>query len=105
MIKRIWRGWTRRENADAYEALLNREIFPHIQAKAIAGHRGITLLRRDGEDEVTFITIMTFESMASIKALAGDEPSKAYVPAQARALLSRWDDHAEHFELREEQQF
>jgi len=37
MIKRIWHGWTTRENAKAYEALLESEIFPRILAKNIAG--------------------------------------------------------------------
>lgn len=102
MIKRIWHGWTTPENADAYEALLESEVFPGILAKDLAGYRGVTLLRRDGEDEVAFVTIMTFESAASIKALAGDEPTRSYVPAKARALLSRWDEHAEHFEVRQD---
>lgn len=105
MITRIWHGWTAPENADAYEALLKSEIFPEIRAKDIAGYRGITLLRRDGDDEVAFITMMTFETLESIKALAGDDPTVSYVPARARALLSRWDERAQHYEVREEQRF
>jgi hypothetical protein len=30
MITRIWRGWTTRENATAYQRLLLDEIFPGI---------------------------------------------------------------------------
>ena len=58
-IKRIWHGWTTRENADVYERLLHDEVFPGIEAKDIAGYRSIELLRRELEDEVEFITIMT----------------------------------------------
>ena len=105
MITRIWHGWTARENADAYEALLKSEIFPEIRAKDIAGYRGITLLRRDGDDEVAFITMMTFETLESIKALAGDDPTRSYVPTKARALLSRWDDYAEHYEVHETRRY
>ena len=46
-IKRIWRGWTTKDNADAYEALLCDQVFPGIEARNIAGYRGIELLRRD----------------------------------------------------------
>ena len=102
MIKRIWHGWTTCANADAYEALLESEVFPGIAAMNIDGYRGVTLLRQNGEDEVSFVTIMTFQSLDSIVALAGDEPTRSYVPAAARALLSRWNDHAEHYEVRED---
>ncbi len=39
-IKRIWHGWTTPENADAYELLLRREVFPGIEAKEIPGYLG-----------------------------------------------------------------
>ncbi len=62
-IKRIWHGWTTKDNAAAYEDLLRDEVFPGIEAKSIAGYRGIELLRRDLGDEIEFITIMTFDSI------------------------------------------
>ena len=102
MIKRIWHGWTTHENAEAYEALLESEIFPGILAKNIAGYRGVTLLRRNDGDQVAFSTIMTFESIDSVRALTGGDPTSSYVPAKARALLSRWDEHAEHYEVRKD---
>ena len=37
MIFRIWRGWTSRENADAYEELLRKTIIPGIEARSIPG--------------------------------------------------------------------
>ena len=52
MVSRIWRGWTSRENADAYEALLRTEIFVGIAHRSIEGYRGIHLLRRDVDDGV-----------------------------------------------------
>jgi len=61
MISRIWRGWTSRENAAAYEHLLRTEIFTGIAQRQIQGYRGIHLLRRDVEDGVEFVTIMWFE--------------------------------------------
>jgi len=45
---------------------------------------------------------MTFESIDSVRALTGGDPTSSYVPAKARALLSRWDEHAEHYEVRKD---
>jgi hypothetical protein len=58
VISRVWYGWTSRENADAYEALLRTEIFQGIAGRSIPGYQGIHLLRRDVKDEVEFVTIM-----------------------------------------------
>ena len=47
MIARLWHGWTTRENADAYEALLRSEVLPGIHR--IPGYHGAYLLRRDAD--------------------------------------------------------
>ena len=101
MIARIWHGWTRPENADAYEGLLRTEIFPGIAAKHVAGYRGIELLRRPNGAEVEFVTIMWFESLGAVKAFAGEDHETAVVPLQARRLLARFDARSEHYEIRE----
>ena len=101
MIKRIWHGWTTHDNADQYESLLKEEIFPGIAAKEIPGYQNIQLLRRAHEEEIEFITIMTFDSWEAIKRFVGDDPSVSYVPVAARKVLSRWDDHSQHYEVRE----
>jgi hypothetical protein len=44
MIARHWRGWTRPENADAYESLLLDNILPSI--RSIPGCQGGYLLRK-----------------------------------------------------------
>jgi antibiotic biosynthesis monooxygenase (ABM) superfamily enzyme len=101
MIARVWHGWTRPENADAYEALLKTEIFPGIAAKNVAGYRGIELLRRPLGDEVEFVTIMWFDSLEAVKAFAGEDHETAYVPAKARAVLARFDARSQHYEIRD----
>ena len=53
MIRRLWHGWTSRENADAYEDLLRREILPGIPR--VKGYRGAFLLRKDAGDEIEFV--------------------------------------------------
>jgi len=102
MISRIWHGWTTPENADAYEKLLETEIFEGIQDRQIDGYRGIHLLRRDLEDEVEFVTIMWFDSVDAVSAFAGEDYEAAVVPAKARALLSRFDARSQHYEVKVE---
>ena len=96
MIARFWRGWTSAANADAYETLLRTTILPGIHR--VPGYRGAILLRRPHPDGVEFATLTLFESMAAIRAFAGDASETAVVPLQARALLLRFDPTALHFD-------
>jgi len=97
MIMRIWHGWTRRgEDAEAYDAMLQSEILPGIHR--IDGYRGAYLLRRDDGDEVEFITITTWDSWDAIRAFAGDSKTGAVIYPKAHALLTRFDEHSEHYE-------
>jgi len=102
MISRIWHGWTTPENADAYEALLQEEIFVGIGDRQIPGYRGIHLLRRDVGDEVEFVTVMRFDSLEAVRAFAGEDYAVAVVPAKARALLAHFDARSQHYEVRAE---
>jgi heme-degrading monooxygenase HmoA len=102
MIARIWHGWTKPENADTYEKLLQEEIFPSIAAKKVHGYKGIRLLRRNlDRNEVEFVTIMWFDSWQAVKQFAGEDYDKAVVPPRARAVLLRFDQRSSHYELRE----
>lgn len=99
-IGRVWHGWTTPENADLYERLLKDEIFPGIFAKNIAGLERIELFRRDIGAEVEFVTIMRFRSLDDVKAFVGENYERAYVPASAQEILSRFDDRSRHYEIR-----
>lgn len=99
MISRIWHGWTSAANADAYEALLNEEIFEGIKSRNI---RGIQLLRRPIGAEVEFITIMRFDSLDAVREFAGEDYETAVVPSHARALLARFAARSQHYEIRAE---
>ena len=101
MIVRIWHGWTTPENAGAYENLLKSEVFKGIADKSIAGYQKIELLRRDLGAEVEFITVMRFKSLDDVRAFVGEDYEKAYVPAEARKILKRFDERSQHYELRE----
>lgn len=98
MITRIWRGWTTPQNAPIYQGLLLTEIFPGIEARKVSGYRGISLVRRELENEVEFMTIMWFDSLDAVKGFAGEHYETAVVPLKARAVLSRFDTSSAHYE-------
>lgn len=100
MIARVWRGWTTPGNAEAYERLLKKEIFPGITGMQIEGYLGIHLLRRQIAGETEFTTIMWFDSLEAVRRFAGDDYEAAYVPPAARKILSRFDTRSAHHEVR-----
>jgi len=102
MISRVWHGWTTPANADAYESLLRHEVLVGIQARQIPGYRGIQLFRRTAGAEVEFVTVMWFDSLDAVRAFAGPDHEVAVVPLKARAILSRFDDRSQHYEVRVE---
>jgi antibiotic biosynthesis monooxygenase (ABM) superfamily enzyme len=97
MIMRYWRGWTTPANAAAYEQIVSTEVLPGIAARDLDGYRGSYLLRRDVGDEVEFATIMQFDSIAAVRAFAGEDSEAAYVPPRARAVLTRFDERSAHY--------
>jgi antibiotic biosynthesis monooxygenase (ABM) superfamily enzyme len=98
MIARHWRGWTRPEDADAYEWLLNDTVLPHI--RTVEGHRGAWILRNDGPDECEFVVINLFDSLDSVKRFAGPDYQVAVFEPEARRLLSRIEPLASHYQVR-----
>lgn len=100
MISRIWHGWTKPENADAYEDLLRHEIFDWIASRKIEGYQGIQLYRRALADEVEFITVMWFDSLEAVRQFAGEAYETAVVLPQAQRLLSHYDARSQHYEVR-----
>ena len=71
MIARLWRGWTSRENADAYERLLQERILPGL--KRLDGYRGGYILRRECSEEVEFVVMNLFDSLEAVRAFAGPQ--------------------------------
>ncbi|GGL54586.1 antibiotic biosynthesis monooxygenase [Halocalculus aciditolerans] len=99
MIERIWYGWTEPGDADAYEALLADEIAPRFRAESdITGFR---VGRRDRDDDVEFVTTITFPDWAAVESFAGEQYAEAHVPDAAREVLKDWEDTARHYEVRE----
>src|SRR5215468_12714667 len=98
MIARHWRGWTKVEDADAYERLLKNKVLPEL--KTIAGYRGGYVLRSDGMEESEFVVINLFDSLDAVREFAGPNYSVAVFEPEAKALLSRLEPVAHHYEVR-----
>jgi len=98
MIARVWHGYTKPEDADAYEKMLKPELLPGISKKA--GYRGSYLLRRELGADVEFITILLWDSLADLRAAAGhDDYETAIIPEERRRYLERFDAKAAHYDV------
>jgi antibiotic biosynthesis monooxygenase (ABM) superfamily enzyme len=98
MIARIWHGWTKPEDAKAYETLLRDEIFPSIAARNIKGYYGAELFIREDGNEVEFVTLLRFESMDAVTEFAGRETSKPVIFPKAESLITRMEP-ARHYRV------
>ena len=105
MIARIWHGWTDPAQADAYERLLQEEIFAGIAEREIAGYLGIQLLRRPAGAEVEFVTTMWFDSLDAVRTFAGADYEQCVVPPAARAILARFDQRSQHYQVLEQRSY
>ena len=97
MIARVWHGSTKPEHADAYESMLKPELLPGI-SKA-KGYRGSFLMRRNVGTEVEFMTILLFDSIEDIKAVAGPDYELSIIPEERQKYLSKHDPKAAHYEI------
>ena len=86
MIARIWRGWTRSWDADAYARYLAATTIP--RCRAAQGNRGAFLLRRGESDRTEFVTITLWDSLAAMRAFTGENGGQPPLPAgDARFLI------------------
>lgn len=93
MIARIWHGYTKPEHDDAYESMLKPELLPGISK--VQGYKGSYLLRRRAGNEIEFITIMLWDSIEAIRAVAGAERYGALPDRPCRARASHDCDSTE----------
>jgi len=98
MIARIWHGWTKPADAEAYEKLLRDDIFPSIAARKIEGYCGAELFIREDDDEVEFVTLLRFDSMDGVMEFAGPDASKPVIFSKAEALITRMEQ-ARHYRV------
>ena len=99
MIARIWHGWTKPENAKAYEEMLRDEIFSSIAARKIKGYRGAELFMHEDGDEIEFVTLLRFDSMDAVKEFAGVDEGKPVIYPKVETLLTRMDERSRHYRI------
>ncbi len=101
MIVRTWRCRAMVAQAEAYQAYLINTIFHRL--KAIDGHRGAYLLRReltgDRAGQIEFQAVTFWDSVAAIKEYSGEQIDRAVVQPEAKALLADFDEHVEHYQI------
>jgi len=73
-IARIWRGRTRRERADEYEAYNYEVGIKPLMEKAM----GVQTLREDRADETEFMTISYWESIEAMSRFTGGDPTRIH---------------------------
>ena len=73
-IARIWRGRTRRDRADAYEAYNYEAGIKPLIEKAM----GVQTLREDREDDSEFVTISYWESIEAMSHFTGGDPTQIH---------------------------
>jgi hypothetical protein len=101
MICRLWKGWTRPGDADAYEAYLRDDLFPRVARELRAhGYRGHHVLRLDRADESEFVTMVWFTSLEAVKSFAGETYETPVLSPTALRLLTRYNERCDHYALR-----
>ena len=96
MIARTWRGWTKREDADAFLEYV--EETGGRASRQTPGNRGFYILRRDDGDRTEFLTMSLWESQDAIRAFAGDDLEAVFYEEHDRFLVDReW--FVTHFEI------
>ena len=101
-IIRTWKGWTTLENAPIYQNMLINEVFPEVKRKGVEGIEKVSISTMEKNDEIEFFLVLQFDSLDSVKMFAGENYEKAYIPDNAKRVLSRYDETAQHFTLKEE---
>jgi hypothetical protein len=93
----MWKARTTRSGADEYIRYATKSVFPTI--RAIKGHVGEYLLRRDAGDGVELVALVLWESMDAVRRFAGTEPNTAVVEPEAKAVLTSFDKRATHYQV------
>jgi heme-degrading monooxygenase HmoA len=101
VIARMWRGWVRTEDRDAYVDYIERTGM--AEYRQTAGNRAAHMLTRDlGDGRTEIITLSFWESREAIGGFAGPDISRAvFYPEDDRYLVQR-ENTVTHYEVHTE---
>jgi heme-degrading monooxygenase HmoA len=98
VIVRIWRGWTRPQDAEEYAAYIADTGL--AEYRATPGNQGAYLVSREDGDRTEFLTISFWDSMDAVVGFAGDDVERAvFYPEDDRFLVDR-EETVLHYEVR-----
>jgi heme-degrading monooxygenase HmoA len=88
MIARIWRGWTRPEDTEAYATYIRATGIAEYEATP--GNQGAYLISRPDGDRTEFLTVSFWNTYDAIAAFAGSDIEQAvFYPEDDRYLVDR----------------
>jgi heme-degrading monooxygenase HmoA len=97
VIARVWRGWTRAEDADRYLDYLRRTGL--ADCSATPGNRGVQIQRRVVGDRAEFVFTSFWDSMDAIRGFAGDDVHRARYYPEDEAMLLALPPDIDHFDV------
>lgn len=83
--------------ADRYPRHLLDNVRPELER--IAGFRGLFLVERRRGEEVEYVVQTLWDSMDAVRTFAGPDPELAVVAPAAAAMLLRFDEIVDHYEV------
>ena len=97
MIGRIWRGVIRTGDTAEYVEYVRETGIEHY--RSVPGNQGAWILTRPLGETTEILTFSLWDSMAAVKAFAGEDPSRAvYYPEDDRYLVERGET-VDHYEV------
>ena len=97
MILRIWRAYADASSADRYPRHLLDKVRPELEK--LIGFQGLFLVTREHGAEVEYVVQTLWDSMDAIRTFAGPHPERAVVEPAAAAVLLRFDETVDHYEV------
>jgi heme-degrading monooxygenase HmoA len=97
MIVRAWKAQALSQNVEAYARHFREAVLPELEE--ISGYTGAYLLRRDAGTHVELVVLTLWESMDAVNRFAGTPPERAVVEPAVQAVLERFDEAVQHFEI------
>lgn len=97
MIARTWHGRVPATRADEYYDYLLRTGIPGY--RATPGNRGVYVFRRQEGDVAHFLLTSLWDSIASIRAFAGDDIERARYYPEDTGFLLELEAKVTHYEV------
>ncbi|MGC1372714.1 MAG: antibiotic biosynthesis monooxygenase [Candidatus Sulfotelmatobacter sp.] len=97
MIARVWHGYTKPENADAYEALLKPELLPGISKKK--GYKGTIFCGGKLAPRLNLSPLCSGIQSIRFARLQVLDYETAIIPEERRKYLSKYDAKSAHYEI------